>query len=214
MTVRRGRTLEANVSRILRAIGDVLPTQSTAPTLILTVGLPGSGKSSFSRRLAQEIDAVVLESDALRRLLFGEPVYSVLESRRLFAAVHAAARELLEHGRTVIIDATSLKEADRSPVYELADEAGARLLILHFLAPEAVIERRLAHRLDGHDPDDISSAGLAVYRMMAEQQEPLTRRHWQIDTSDAAATESAFQSVVRACRQGTAGELRMGGKAP
>ncbi len=213
MTDRRGRTLETNVSSILKAIGEAPPDQSTVPALILTVGLPGSGKSSFVRRLAPEIDATVLESDALRRLLFGEPVYSTTESRRLFEAIRDSARELLEHGRNVIVDATNLKEADRQTGYTLADDTGARLLILRFSAPESVIEGRLRRRRDGADPDDSSSAGLAVYRRLAEREEPLIRTHWHIDTSDAAATESALHRVVKACRP-TAGTLRMGGETP
>jgi hypothetical protein len=217
MTARRGRTLETRVSRILKAIGEAPQDTSTAATLILTVGLPGSGKSTFARRLALEIDAAVLESDALRRLLFGEPTYSATESRRLFDALNASARELLEHGRSVIIDATNLKESDRQSGYTLAAETGTRLLILHFSAPEAVIAQRLLRRRDGSDPNDASSAGLAVYRMMAEREEPLTRDHWQIDTSDAAATESAFNRVVEACRPSFAGRTgapRLGGRTP
>ena len=202
------------MARILEAAGAAPPHRGTAPTLILTAGLPGSGKSTFVRRLALATGAAVLESDALRRLLFGEPSYSAAENRRLFEALPAAARELLEHGRNVIIDATNLRESDRQPAYSLAKETGARLLILRFSAPDSVIRQRLALRHDGADPRESSSAGLAVYRMMAEREEPLTRDHWQIDTSDAAATDSAFSRVVEACRPRTAGALGMGGTTP
>jgi hypothetical protein len=214
MTDRRERALETRVSRILTAAGEAPPYRATAPTLILTVGLPGTGKSTFARRLALATGAAVLESDALRRLLFGEPSYSAAENRRLFEALPAAARELLEHSRNVIIDATNLRESDRQPAYSLAQETGAQLLILRFSAPESVIRQRLALRRDGADPRESSSAGLGVYRMMVEREEPLTRDHWQIDTSDAAATDSAFSRVVEACRPRTAGALGMGGTTP
>ncbi|HLG11830.1 MAG TPA: ATP-binding protein, partial [Dehalococcoidia bacterium] len=130
--------------RILKAVAEAPPQRGTAPTLVLTVGLPGSGKSTFARRLALATGAAVLESDALRRLLFGEPSYSAAENRRLFEALPAAARELLERGRNVIIDATNLRESDRQPAYSLAQETGAQLLILRFSAPDSVIRQRLA----------------------------------------------------------------------
>jgi hypothetical protein len=196
--------LEADTSRILDATSGEAPADpSDAATLILTIGLPGSGKSTFCRRLAPRIDAVVLESDALRLLLFGEPTYSRVENRRLFAALHAAAAELLRRGRNVIIDATSLKESDRRPAYALAEQTGARLLHLRFSAPEHIIEQRLSQRLDAPDPDDSSSAGLRVYRRMAATAQAPNREYWDVDTSEAAETEAAMQRVVEACRPRT-----------
>jgi predicted kinase len=217
MTDRRGRALETRVSRILKTIGAVPQDRSTAPTLILTVGLPGSGKSTFARRLAQAIGATVLESDALRRLLFGQPAYGALESRRLFEAIRVSARELLEHGRDVIVDATNIVEADRRPFYDLAEELNVRLLLLRFSASEPVIKQRLSQRRDGVHAEDNSSAGLAVYNMMAEREEPLKRDHWRIDTSDAAAVDAALKKVAEACRPsfaGMTGGTGVGGVSP
>ena len=168
--------------------------------LVLTIGLPGSGKSTFARRLAPEIDATILESDALRHLLVKQPSYSRTENRRLFAALHAAAHALLGSGRSVIIDATSVRESDRIPAYELAGRTGARLIQLSFSASREVIEQRLAGRSNAVDPADNSSAGIGVYRRMAETAEPPKREHWSIDTSDDAATDAALTRVVEACR--------------
>jgi len=193
--------LQADVSRILQGTSARAPAQlRNAPVLILTIGLPGSGKSTFARRLAPEVDAVILESDVLRRLLFGEPSYSPAENRRLFAALHASARELLARGRNVIIDATSIKESDRRPAFEVAEQTGARVLQIRFSAPEAVIARRLTRRSESQDPADSSSAGMRVYRRMAELIEAPKRDHWTIDTSNDAETHAALSRVVEACR--------------
>lgn len=208
MTDRRGRALETRVSCILKTIGQAPQDQSTAPALILIVGLPGSGKSTFARRLAPAIDAAVLESDALRRLLFGQPAYGALESRQLFEAIRAAARELLECGRNVIVDATNLIETNRRPFYDLAEELGARLLLLRFSAPEPIIRQRLSQRRAGAHPEDSSSAGLAVYNMMVEREEPIERDYWHVDTSDVAAVDTAFRRVAEACRPSLVGKDR------
>jgi predicted kinase len=198
MSPRKVRTLESDVLRILGFLKLPQP-QHTAPTLILTSGLPGSGKSTFCRRLAQATSAVILESDALRRLLFDEPRYTVNESHRLFAAIHAAAEHLLSRGRLVIIDATSLSESDRRPVYRLAERTHATLHLLHFTASREVIEQRLVRRARREDGRDASSAGLTVYLLMEQRAEPPLREHRRIDTSDPMATEAALLELIEAC---------------
>lgn len=193
---RRAAQLEADVARILAHLEPVKPAQGR-PALVLTVGLPGSGKSTFCRHLAREIEAAVLESDALRRLLCRRPTHQPAESRRLFDAIHATARRLLLQGSHVIIDATYLREAERQPVYDLAAETGARLFLLYFRAPEEVVAARLASRAAAGR--DSSTAGIEVYQRMVQREEPPQREHWLIDTSDAAGTAAVFRRLVDAC---------------
>jgi predicted kinase len=171
---------------------------------VLTIGLPGSGKSTFCRHLAQLVDAVILESDALRRLLFERLSYRPAESRRLFQAIHEAARALLAERRSVILDATNLEEAHRRPLYALASDAGATLILLYFSAPEAVIADRLQGRSQNPSGLDNSSAGYDVYQMMSGRLEAPLQQHFKIDTSDCHGTEMALQRVVAACRDRSA----------
>jgi predicted kinase len=169
--------------------------------LVVTAGLPGTGKSTFARKLAKATGAVVLESDALRTALFSRPTHEKDESRLLFEALYAAAEQLLADGSSVIVDATNLRERDRERAYAVAASAPAELLVLHFRAPEAVIAERMTRRGNGGDPDDRSTAGLAVYTRMAETEEPVRREHWEIDTSDAGATESALQRAIETMKR-------------
>ena len=193
--------LEVDVSRILQAT----PTRAPAPAVdstvvVLTIGLPASGKSTFARRLAPLIDATILESDSIRRLLFNNPTFTRIESKRLFTAIHGAARHLLDAGRNVIIDATSIRESDRRPVYNIADAASARLLLLNFVASPDVIEQRLMRRMGAPESGDNSTAGPSIHRSMAARAEPPTREHLTIDTTDAAETNAALSRVAEACR--------------
>ena len=164
--------------------------------LIVMMGLPGSGKSTFARRLAPLLGAVILESDALRRRLFDIPTHDDAESARLFRAVHAATQRLLDTGRSVILDATNLREAHRRPLEDIAAKAGARLRLLHFVAPEDVILDRLARRRSALDPAEASTAYEAVFALLQTQEEPPHGVHLRIDSSDPVAVDRALRTLL------------------
>jgi predicted kinase len=190
--------LEADIARIMAAIESrrLAVSASETPALVLLVGLPGSGKSTFARRLALLIDAVILESDVLRRLLFESPQHGDSESKRLFRAIQAVTFRLLLDHRSVIIDATNLRETHRKPFRDIAATAGAWLQVVHLTAPEDVIFERLAGRRDAPDPLDASRAYEGVYALLEQQAEAPRGPHLRIDTSDPVAIDAALRTLV------------------
>jgi len=78
---------------------------------VWVTGLPGSGKSVVSRALhaklkAKGVDAQILSSDMLRRVVTPKPSYSVEERDTVYATLVFVAKLLTENGVNVIIDAT------------------------------------------------------------------------------------------------------------
>ncbi len=170
----------STVDRFLQALGPLPPPQPR-PALVVISGLPGTGKSKFARELQRRTSAVVLESDALRRLLVEKPSYSWQESRRLFAAIHVVAERLLSEGISVILDATNLAEIHRRPLYEIAARCGARLLLVEVIAPAEVARTRLAERVAAGE--SASDADVGVYERMLPAREEIRREHLVVDTS-------------------------------
>jgi hypothetical protein len=125
----------------------------------------------------------VVASDALRRALVKRPTYSQKESARLFSAVHALLDDLLSRGVPVMIDATNLKEAHRRPISEIAERAGARLLVVEVRADDKIVRRRLNARRAREDAADDSEATMEVYEMMREEAEPIEGPHIVVDMS-------------------------------
>jgi adenylylsulfate kinase len=81
-------------------------------------GLPASGKSTVAAALRKElaargVNAAVLESDELRKVLTPEPRYDDAERDFFYGALAYMGLLLVEHGVSVIIDATANRRAYR-----------------------------------------------------------------------------------------------------
>jgi adenylylsulfate kinase len=75
-------------------------------------GLPASGKSTLTKALAARlaargIDAAVLESDELRKILTPDPRYEDDERDRFYSQMTYIGTLLVRHGVPVIFDATA-----------------------------------------------------------------------------------------------------------
>lgn len=177
-----------------------LPDPLDRPALVVVSGLPGTGKSFVSRSLARQFPLAVLETDSLRRMLVARPTYSAEESGRLFAAVHLLIGRLLSTGVPVILDATNLVERNREILYHLAEQAGARLILVETRAAQSVALRRLRARGDTPGENEHSTAGVEVYHRMRLTAERIRRRHFVVDTSKDIS--AAVARVVHAMRNG------------
>ena len=165
--------------RLRDNIGE-LPKPVARPILVVVSGLPGAGKSFFSRRLSEGFPLAVLETDALRRALVERPTYDAQESARLFRACHRLIAELLRQGTPTLLDATNLVEAHRELLYDIADQVGAKLVMIQVMAPEEVVRRRLKARSYRANH---SEADWGVYQKMRSTSESIGRDHYVVDTS-------------------------------
>lgn len=153
------------------------------PPLIVVSGLPGTGESYFSTKLAERLDFVVLESDALRKTLFSLSNYSPEASSRLFQAIHRLIEDLLKRGIPLIMDATNLSERHREYLYSIAERRGARLILVRVKAPPEVVRERLTARVERVNKDNYSEADWSVYQRMKPSIQPIRRQHYVADTS-------------------------------
>jgi hypothetical protein len=191
-------SLNEDVEKLRQSL-DGLPPAQLEPPLVVVCGLPGTGKSFFCRKLAERVPFVILESDALRKILFPSPAYSEDENKRLFPACHTLIEELLEKGIPVIFDATNLLERHREYLYHAADKVEARVILVRVEAPPEVVRQRLLDRGKELDPQDNSQAGWGVYQRMRPRKEKICRNHFVVDTSqDITAT---IDKIVRAIRK-------------
>jgi len=133
---------------------------SPAPRIVIAVGLPGSGKSTWFA----EQGVTPLSSDQMRVLLSGDE-----DNQQIHQEVFEAVRALLELRLRIkqplsYVDATHLKRVYRRPYFELAEKYGATVEALWFDVPLATCLTRNQQR-DRRVPTDVMEA-------MATKMEP------------------------------------------
>ena len=110
--------------------------------IVITVGLPGSGKSTYLTRLG--VNAI--SSDEIRRLLADDPTDQTIHAQ-VFATIRYLIRQRIHAGRKVTyVDATHLKRWERRPYVKLARKYGCTLEALFFDVPVEVCIRRNKRR--------------------------------------------------------------------
>ncbi len=108
------------------------------PRVIVLVGLPGSGKSTYLKRY----NLPALSSDALRQLLADDETDQSIHGR-VFAAIRYLLRQRIAIGRPVTyIDATHLTPAERRPYIVMGQRLGFQVEALFFDVPPEVCKQR------------------------------------------------------------------------
>lgn len=151
--------------------------------LIITHGLPGSGKTTFAQTALERLQAIRIRSDVERKRLFGLApladsgshagnIYDANTTRRTYSRLHELARNLLTAGTTVIVDAAFLKQDERERFRQLAHELEAPFAIVSMKTGAARLRARIRQRKN--ESNDASEADLAVLELLQKKQEALS----------------------------------------
>jgi len=156
-------------------------------SLLMMVGLPGTGKSSVVNALHPAMPHVVITTDEIRASLRQSPVYTESEMMLVYEICYGLIERRLNKGQRVVFDGSNMLAARRDHLQKLARGCGSPVAICYVQAAQEVIEQRLkARALRGHSKTDKSDADWAVYKWMVEAQEPLAEDHLIVDTTETS----------------------------
>lgn len=144
--------------------------------IIIIFGLPGTGKSTFAKRLSAHLDSPHLSTDAIRNREGMLGMYDSGSRFSIYQLMLDEAEELLAFHRRVILDATFSQHHLRQAVALLATRLNRPLRLIELRAAEPLIRQRMVEQRG------FSEADFDVYLRLKASYEPLEMPHLVLDT--------------------------------
>lgn len=127
------------------------------PTLYVLCGLPGSGKSTWAKIIADIFELPLFSSDQLRKDLpeyrdhrgpvaFGTGIYRPEMRARAYARLLSAVQVELKKGSSAVLDATFSKRKWREEAVRLAEDLDTNIVFLECVSSQGRLLERLGRR--------------------------------------------------------------------
>lgn len=139
--------------------------------LILVVGLPGTGKTTFARALSTAIEARHLNSDIVRHDAGKRGHYDSASKAAIYNEMLGRTEDFLKNHQPVVIDATFYKNIFRSPYQLLGEKYDVDVKWIEIKADEEIIKERVNKKRE------YSEADFEVYKRIKKDYEPLEMTH-------------------------------------
>ncbi len=166
-------------ARSMLALSERLCWRARGPLAVVICGPAASGKSSLAAELSRRSGLTVLSSDATRKAAAGLRAterataehYRHRFTHHTYELLATRARELLDGGSGVIVDASCHSRVERSTLLGRLGRSGLPRLVVRCDVPLEVALERAARRM--HDPDRISDADPHIVAQQYRSFQPL-----------------------------------------
>ena len=162
--------------------------------VVLLAGLPGVGKTTLARALAPRINAEILRRDDIRDAIFPESRldFSAEQNEVATRTLLDVLEYILQHKppSAIVVDGKPFSQRREIDLVEQRVMAcGARLAIIHCVAPAEEITRRLQNGLQ--NPRNVrAERNPEKAERIRREFEPIEGPHLELDTS------RAFEDIV------------------
>lgn len=162
---------------------------------VIVMGLPGTGKTYFAKRLADKIGAVHLTSDELRMKLIPERSYSKSEKATVYEQLLFETLETLSSGQSVVVDATFYLKRFRKEFVTGITGLGIYPRIICIRAKEQTVRERMQIKRSD------SEADFEVYKLVRDIFEPVAENKLVLNT-DSDSIEECVEKALNYLKNG------------
>ena len=186
-----------------------LQIELSQPIVFMMSGLTGTGKSTVARKIGVDYNATVINTDRVRKEKAGvdqyerhldEPnkgMYSPERVHQTYVNVMDYAKDYLENGENVVLDATFQKEDHRKMAQELAVKNNALVIPVYCTCPETVAKDWLEKRMKSKS---VSDGRWEIYQKQKETFDVFTDEEQPIifNTAETEYTQrmQMFTSII------------------
>lgn len=117
-------------------------------TLYLMVGIPGAGKTSAAKLIADVTGATHIWADHERRLMWPSPTYTQKENDTLYVRLNTKAESLLRSSHNVVYDTAFNHFSDRQKLREIASRNHAKTVVIWVQAHKELAKDRAQNAKD------------------------------------------------------------------
>ncbi len=146
--------------------------------IVIVCGLPGTGKTTVAKALAERLGAALIRTDVVRKEILQNITHSSEERLLVYELVFQAAQHRLQSGLDVVLDGTFFSKELRDEAANIARKYKTDLKIVECVCNEELAKKRLSLR-----KNDASDASLSVYEVEKGTFEPIKEKHVVADTS-------------------------------
>ena len=126
----------------------------TKPLVLMVVGVPGSGKSFFSRQFSDTFCAPLVSYDEVRSTLYGPASFDKSQLEIVKAVMDIHISQLLKTKKTFIIDGIGMTRAERETLRKYIVQQGYDLLIIWVQTDLATAQFRAMKRSKRRKDDE------------------------------------------------------------
>ncbi|AHF98832.1 kinase [Halostagnicola larsenii XH-48] len=150
--------------------------------LVVVCGLPGTGKTTVARELAERTGGTLIRTDVVRKDLFPDPEYTDEEVQVTYDELFDRARAAVERDAVAVLDGTFRRESLRDRARRVARDSNAQFDLVRVTCSEDVVRERIEER-----ENDESDADFSVHKLLRSEFESPTLSHQTIDNSGSVA---------------------------
>ena len=162
--------------------------------LIVFGGLPGTGKTTVAKALAQKVDAVHLRVDTIEQALRSSAALKTDVGPAGYVVAYRLAEDNLRIGRIVVADSVNSLQVTRDAWLSVAEQASTKLAEVEVICSDAVEHRRRVETRRS----DIEELKLPAWQDVIERAyENWDRPHIVIDTASKTVKETVAELLAR-----------------